>query len=402
MITSRLTRPTMGRTSVRRPLNCRCIQLFFLLIAGIYLLPSFSYAQSPVHSTDEVISDPRIGIVQGVTVDDEGRIYVGDLQTVTVHRYLSDGTYDRSFGEQGQAPGQFESIAGIQIESDSLWVYDRDGYQLTVFPVDGYRSNIGTPNARVLDLPTSVGKLFPLQAGNMLGGLRGLWMYGDGTPTIAYGPYHSPNQTLEDDSLQIHRIETAATGEAPLLKLPSAPLLVFSMPGGGTRASRLPFGHEPIVRQGPSGNLYGASSGDLRMYEVTSSGETSVVVDEPTAPVPVTRDEIEAELSERGAEYALQNMDQVEDQVPETHPVIQSFCVASDGRIWVAVNTKEALESGNTEYWVFSPNGAKLKTVTVSGIVHLQTIGEDIAYGLKTEPSGLQKIVRLDFARISP
>lgn len=46
------------------------------------------HAQQTDKKTEVVIEDPRIGLIQGIALDDQGRIYVGDVSNLKVHRYL--------------------------------------------------------------------------------------------------------------------------------------------------------------------------------------------------------------------------------------------------------------------------------------------------------------------------
>jgi len=105
-----------------------------ILTFSLFFFSNTSWAQPQSAQTEVVIEDPRIGLVQGIALDSEDNVYVGDLLNNQVHRYRSNGKYERSFGRSGQGPGEFQAISGRRIgRDDSLYIYDVRSRRLTVY-----------------------------------------------------------------------------------------------------------------------------------------------------------------------------------------------------------------------------------------------------------------------------
>ena len=73
--------------------------------------------------------DPR-----GVAVDEDGNIYVTDVESHRLSKFNSDGKLVKSVGGEGSKTGQFRGPWGIALSEDNkLFVCDRDNYRIQVF-----------------------------------------------------------------------------------------------------------------------------------------------------------------------------------------------------------------------------------------------------------------------------
>jgi hypothetical protein len=77
-------------------------------------------------------------------VADNGDIYVVQGHTpglngdARVLQFNKDGTFIRSWGGKGTAPGQFQVAHGIDIDANGqLWVSDRENQRIQLFELDG-------------------------------------------------------------------------------------------------------------------------------------------------------------------------------------------------------------------------------------------------------------------------
>jgi outer membrane protein assembly factor BamB len=85
---------------------------------------------------------PEVYMFSGImdmAVDDDGNIYVADMQANHVRVFDQDGTYVRTIGGgRGQGPGEFMMLRGIQITHDGkLRALDRMKGMLSDFTLDG-------------------------------------------------------------------------------------------------------------------------------------------------------------------------------------------------------------------------------------------------------------------------
>ena len=91
-----------------------------------------------------LVEELRIGSVNGtcdafgqafsVTVDDAGRIYMADFQANEIRVFDAQGECIRTFGREGEGPGEFRMLAGIAWQPPGLlWAMDAISYRLTAF-----------------------------------------------------------------------------------------------------------------------------------------------------------------------------------------------------------------------------------------------------------------------------
>lgn len=78
------------------------------------------------------------GHVFSLAVDDDGRTYVADLSANAITVFDERGECIRTFGREGEGPGEFSMLAGIAWQPPGLlWAMDASLYRLTVFDSAG-------------------------------------------------------------------------------------------------------------------------------------------------------------------------------------------------------------------------------------------------------------------------
>lgn len=72
-----------------------------------------------------------------VTTDGKGNIFIADSKKILVNMYSSEGNFLKSFGGEGQGPGEFEEVSAIAIDDvGNLLVLDRMSFKLARFTVN--------------------------------------------------------------------------------------------------------------------------------------------------------------------------------------------------------------------------------------------------------------------------
>jgi len=360
----------------------------FVLTLSLFLFSNTSWAQPQSIQTQVVIEDPRIGLVQGIDLDSEQNVYVGDLLNNRVHRYRSNGEYDRSFGRSGRGPGEFQAISGMRIGGDdSLYTYDLRSRRLTV-----YTTKTST-NPRTTSLPPGPERLEPSATGTLYTGIEGLWLTQDGRSLVSYKrPINPMEESGKGRPLQIRNADSP-TRAAPVLEMQARQML--SLKGkGGAMLTVMPFGRKPIVEMGPENRIYFGESDSLVIRRKPIGGKRQTVVSREFSKVDLTEDLLRTRLEMGGNQDLLKNFDMVWAKAPSHVPVFEDFTVDGDERIWVAVNTSRALEGGHTEYWIFGPDGDLVRKVRFDRLVFLKEFSGQNVYGIATKPNGVQQIVR--------
>ena len=88
----------------------------------------------------------EFGVVSGLEVDEEGRIYVSDMYSHDIRVFHPDGLFSHAFGNRGEGPGELDTPWGILLDQRGrIWVrevrnmrfslFERDGTFLDVIPI---------------------------------------------------------------------------------------------------------------------------------------------------------------------------------------------------------------------------------------------------------------------------
>lgn len=90
----------------------------------------------------------------GVSLSSSGEIFISDgYGNARVHRFSPDGKLLLSWGEPGNAPGQFVLPHSIWVDSqDRVWVVDRENYRIQIFDQEGKFLDQWTDVSRPTDM----------------------------------------------------------------------------------------------------------------------------------------------------------------------------------------------------------------------------------------------------------
>jgi hypothetical protein len=85
------------------------------------------------------LDDPQYSLhrVAGITTDPNGNVYIADSGDARVRVYSRRGVFVRDIGRPGHGPGEFLSIMGIGIFSDTIYVIDRQADRVSLFDTAG-------------------------------------------------------------------------------------------------------------------------------------------------------------------------------------------------------------------------------------------------------------------------
>lgn len=105
-----------------------------------------------------------------VTVSPSGDIFVSDgYGNARVHRFSSDGRLIKSWGEPGNAPGQFHLPHGIAVAPDNrVFVADRENDRIQIFDIEGNLINIWEDISRPAGICVKDGWVFVAELGHRM------------------------------------------------------------------------------------------------------------------------------------------------------------------------------------------------------------------------------------------
>jgi hypothetical protein len=83
---------------------------------------------------------------QSMTMTEDGTILVSDSSAGRVAAFAPDGTYLRSFGREGEGPGEFRYAGYLEVANEILWAYDFTRYRTHAYALDGtFLRTVGVP-----------------------------------------------------------------------------------------------------------------------------------------------------------------------------------------------------------------------------------------------------------------
>jgi len=364
-------------------------------VVHVVSTPPESGAQ-PTIVAEEVF---RIGVVEGggptsfghirsIAVLPDGRFAVADAQAEEVRLFGNGGQHLRTFGGEGEGPGELKGMQGVYVQEGTLRVAEQGNARLSVFNPDsglvrtyplslhsyGFR---GPWNAAV----DSAGRTLVASAGQ----------YGEGRFWNMVRVYDTAMTQL--DSIPYHDY----TDDVQRDEVPGAWRVAL-----GTNAwtwAQIPFYALPHEVLAPTGEFWSATGGhpQLEVTRWTPAGDTSLVFTSLRISERVTsveRDSAMSELLERFAERAASPPDLDPSRVPATKPTAYGLSLDDRGRLWVRL-TEPTVDT--TDYDVFGRDGHHAETVRmpfrVDGWVPPVVRG-DTVWAVVTDEMEVQYVVR--------
>jgi hypothetical protein len=324
------------------------------------------------------------GVVAAVRLLD-GRIALANRGTRNVRLYSAAGEHLRTFGREGDGPGEFRWINWMGAgAADSLYVWDGYHARLSVFTAAGDPGR--SVRVEGIGFPSSV---------------EG--MMGDGSLILKFGstdPGFPPPGEYRD-SVAYLRV-SAETG-AVLGKL--GPYLKWE--GHRTVAGNRSFGVEIIFGVGgriaahPRG-FYAGETDRFRLALHAPDGEPLRIVERAHRPIPATSRDVAArreELVRDGAVTArvFPDMAAVQEQAlrelphRKTLPAFDRLLVDAPGNLWVE---EFRVDTGGAPTWsVFDPDGEWLGRVHTPAGLRILTIGPEWILGVLKDDLGIERVV---------
>lgn len=256
----------------------------------------------------------EFGRVVGLTVDEEGAIYVFDRQAPALRVYEPDGSYRGTLGGEGSGPGEYGASDGglVVLEDGRVVLRDPSNGRFNVYAPDGEPIDHwpGPRNQYVMGspiVPAADGGFYnPVPGGGFAG--RYARFERDGTVTDTL---QGPQPTFEPAQL-------TAESEQALTRT----LVPFT-----------PFPHSTFH---PDGHFVTAATGEYAI-DLHRADEPILRLSRDVEPVPVSPEERRA-----AREHVLEQMRGVDPdwswdgpEIPETKPPVLVFHTGLDGRVWV-------------------------------------------------------------------
>ncbi len=277
-------------------------------------------------------------------VDDDGDVWVLDVDNFRIAGFDAEGAFIRSFGGQGQGPGEWMRPRGFAVVGDRMYVEDVNALRFSAYDHDGnlvaehvmerehyFLQGSGLPNGNILAMKQT--QLGP----------RGMFGF---TTLIAISP---------------------EGGEA--LTYAVAPLAdVRDVLGRGL--DRLVSMARPSYDVDRAGGVYFAPGQEYEVHKFDQGGEALWSLRATRDPVPYRQDAVDAAWE--NARERRPDTARTDYHVPESQPAIGAVAVDGHGHLWVfhfdfAPSYLEIPPSDAVAVDVYDTDGTRLFTGSVPG-----------------------------------
>lgn len=301
----------------------------------------------PVEETAGELINP-----QDLALADDGTLFVAEGDLHSVRAYDTAGTMIRSFGRDGEGPGEFRS-AWIAVRGDTLVVQDPSTARMTTFRIsDGTVLN-GRPS-----VCCNYGSIGIDGSGRAV--LRTI---------VRPDPSRGPSSGFARASLDGATIDTVALSDHPRETSESKRWLVRE--GKLIRLEMLvPFRPTDLHFADPRGGFLTAWTGEYLIRTSRNGRDTVAIFGRPRTAAPVSAAEKTAIIEERVASNKKYTPEATlraslhPDAIPDERPAFDWVSTDGSGRRWVR---RSSADTTTVRFDLFSAEGKWLDVVSVPG-----------------------------------
>ena len=284
----------------------------------------------------EAGSPDEFGWVGSVALGPDEAVFVADVLNDEIRVFGPDGTHRRTFGRDGEGPGEFGYLHSLAWVGDRLLTLDGHLGRVTEFTADGRVLGQRPSRAGLSGSPAAI-RLYPV----------------------------GPDETYQF-SVEGYVGHTGRGPSGDTLRPMDGPPLPRSFieceHGRGRSFFWIPFAPGHGQTPGPGAVMYSAVTDVYRISVVKNGTDTLRVIERTLPPEPVLDDEWEAgneEFEEFRRREPNASCNPSGPTRPDKKPFIGGMHVAPDGKLWIRV-----IRTAGDRWEVFDPDGRLLGSVS--------------------------------------
>ncbi|MFU8812589.1 MAG: 6-bladed beta-propeller [Balneolaceae bacterium] len=329
---------------------------------------------------------PYLFRVLGSVVDDRNQVVVWGTNTSyeqSLHAYTTEGTHLARIGRQGEGPGEYRTIVGLFVKGSTLFVVDATNSRLNEYATADFSVLRST---HIEQWDSGDGYRFGY-----------VWPRSDGHYWLQFT---DPRTTLGRLSARFQIMDREGNSvQDPSLTIPGS----FRIQVGESMRPIMPLSFLGRTVQTFSGKdeLYTAWSQDFLIRRYDANGVYQSAFYYPIRGLPFNLEEhTESNIfspSTRDIERAFAAIDQ---ELPETGPVVDMLMVDDESRIWAAVPMDGRREM--VEWWILEQSGELLAKLQRPVAHRIFDIKDGYLYGKEVdEETGEEVLVkyRMEFRK---
>ncbi len=289
----------------------------------------------------------EFGGVTSVALGPDGEVYVADGRNYEVRVFGLDGAHRRTFGREGEGPGEFEALSSLAWAGDLLLTLDPMLGRVGEWSGEGEWLGQRRTRGRITGWPGP--SFYPVGRDELY--------------RLALGSAYETSFGTALRSLYVGLNSRGATGDTlPELEDASTSAIFCQSAEGILVGFTIPFAPSLMQHPGRGGVMYSALTSDYRIAVTRNHGADTVrLIQRPLPPEPVTDAEWE-EGTRDFEEWIAENRGaECEPSGPTryaTRPILGPLYIATDGKLWVLVRRAPG------DLWeVFDPEGRLLASV---------------------------------------
>lgn len=317
-------------------------------------------------SVAETGAPEEFGRVNSVAVGPDGTLFVADGLNREVRVFGLDGVHQRTFGRNGEGPGEFRSLYSLAWVSDRLLTLDPSLGRIGEFSAGGewlgqqrIEGSVSGSVGHIRFRPVSADRVYRL----------GYTRDATGVTSVLVG-HDRRGET--GDTLSWLQAPPGSTG----ILCTHDPLITFF---------DIPFGSGLVQHPGPGGVQYSAMTDAYRIAVTRNATDTLRIIERSLPAEPISDEEWEdgnQAFEEFLADNPNASCDPRRPSRPRRKPFIDDILLAPDGTLWV-----EVIRTAGNRLEVFDPEGRLLGSVAaparkedsvpVFGAGYLVTVRQD-------------------------